>query len=154
MWIAACLSIIGFLLIYLEFFMPGGIIALLGGLSVVGGATYFASLSVPLGWKVAYFLLTFALTALVCKMAIYFIQSRKNNKILLEESQEGYVASVFDERLINKIAEVITDLKPSGHILVDGVRHQAMSDGNYLPKGTKIEITGGQGAYLIVKEKK
>ncbi|MDN3506459.1 MAG: NfeD family protein [Simkaniaceae bacterium] len=154
MWIAASLSIIGFLLIYFEFFMPGGIIALLGGLSVVGGATYFASLPIALGWKITYFLLTFVFTALTCKMAIYFIQSRKNNKFLLEESQEGYVASVFDERLIDTIAEVITDLKPSGHILVEGVRHQAKSDGDYLQKGTKIQIIGGQGAYLLVKEKK
>jgi membrane-bound serine protease (ClpP class) len=153
MWIAICLSFVGFLLIYLEFFFPGGLIALLGGLAVVGGATYVGSLAVPLGWRIAYFLLSFGLTALTCKAALYYLRKKKGAEILLETSQEGYVASSYDQELIGREGSCQTDLKPSGHIVIDGARHQAVSEGEYLSKGTTITITGGRGACLVVKEK-
>ncbi|NGX26826.1 MAG: hypothetical protein K940chlam6_00751 [Chlamydiae bacterium] len=154
MWIASSLSILGLFLIYLEFFMPGGLIAILGGLLIVGGATYFSSLDVAIGYKVIYFALTFVSAALTCKLAVWIIRSRKKDQFFLQNNQEGFVAGAFDKTLVGQEAEAFCDLKPSGHILIGEMRHQAISEGEYIVKGSKIVISGGQGAYLIVKEKK
>jgi membrane-bound ClpP family serine protease len=46
-----------------------------------------------------------------------------------------------------------TDLKPSGHVLVEGNRFQAVSKNGYIDKATEIEILGGIGSHLIVQPK-
>lgn len=134
--------------------MPGGLIAILGGLFVVGGVSYFSSLDLLMGYKVFYFLLTAVLTAATCKLAIFSIRNRKKKELYLEDSQEGFVASTFNETVLGGIAVAASDLKPSGHIEINGNCHQAISEGQYIFKGSPVTILNGRGAYLIVKEKK
>ncbi|NGX59375.1 MAG: hypothetical protein KR126chlam3_00526 [Chlamydiae bacterium] len=154
MWIAYCLSIIGLILIYLEFFLPGGIIALLGGLLLVGGVTYFSTFEVAVGYKVLYFALTILMTGATCKLALRVLSTRKNDQFYLNADQEGFVAGSFDKTLVGREAKAASDLKPSGHIQLKEERFQAVSEGEYITKGSEIIISGGRGAYLIVKEKK
>ena len=45
-----------------------------------------------------------------------------------------------------------SDLKPSGHVMVEGKREQAVSQGTYIKKGEKIKVVGGEGARLIVRK--
>ena len=49
------------------------------------------------------------------------------------------------------VAEVIKDLKPSGLIEIEGEHFQALSEGDYLKKGTKVTVIGGEGFHLIVR---
>lgn len=80
------------------------------------------------------------------------MKTGKAKGFFLDSAQEGYVASSFEKELVGKQGEALSDLKPAGHILIEGKRHQALSKMGYLVKGTKIEIIGGQGAHLIVKK--
>ncbi len=80
-----------------------------------------------------------------------YIKKGKTTGIYLNSAQEGYLASEFDKTLIGKSGEALTDLKPAGHILVEGKRYQAVSKTGYLDKGSKIEIVAGEGAHFIVK---
>ena len=150
MWIPITLSLLGLVLIYLEFFLPGGLIAIIGALSLVGGLAYFSTLQVSIFYKILYFTSAAAGCALVCQMAIWSIKSRKNNSFLLASDQEGYVASAIDRTLIGKQGIAQSDLKPSGHIVVDNKRYQALSEGGYIIKGTSIILIGGQGTYYSV----
>ena len=93
-------------------------------------------------------------TALLCKSALWMMKSRKREGLCLETDQEGFSIDPLDQNLFGKMAEAQTDLKPSGHILVEGQRLQAISDGEYIQKGKHIQILTGRGAYYIVKEKK
>ena len=71
--------------------------------------------------------------------------------IFLNTAQNGYVASEFAKELIGKKGEAISDLKPAGHILVEGKRYQAVAKIGYIEMGSSIEVIGGEGAHLIVK---
>jgi membrane-bound serine protease (ClpP class) len=78
----------------------------------------------------------------------------KMSRLVLTDDQEGYVGVTFDEKLIGKTAIVQTELKPAGHILVDGKQVQALSETGFVSKGVEVLIVGGRGAHLLVREKK
>ena len=59
-----------------------------------------------------------------------------------------------DKDLVGKEGVVSSDLKPSGHILVEDNYYQAVSKTGYIEKGRNIKVIGGQGARLICKEVK
>ena len=66
--------------------------------------------------------------------------------------QEGYTSSSFNSSFIGREGVVVSDLRPSGFIEIDGVRCQAMSEGEYLKKDMKVRVIDGEGAHLIVKQ--
>ncbi len=76
------------------------------------------------------------------------------SRLVLTETQEGYVGVEFDSSVIGKIAVVLTELKPAGHISVDGKQYQALSETGFVSKGAEVIIVGGRGSHLIVREKK
>lgn len=154
MWICILFTLLGFLLVFFEFFLPGGLIVILGGLFLVAGITYFSVLDYSLLATLLYFIGTGVGTILSCKSAIWAVQRRSREEIFLSGDQAGFVAAAFEKELIGGEAEVINDLKPSGFISKEGRRLPALSESGYLMKGTKVEIIKGQGSSYIVKEVK
>jgi membrane-bound ClpP family serine protease len=142
----------GLLLILVEFFLPGMIMGILGGLLVVASLLVFIDqnsspvliLLFVLGVVLALFLLI--------KYTLRRIpKARGRFSIYLKEDQENYKASKFDKSAIGKRGIVIADLKPGGYILVDGVKRQAISLTGYIPQGQEVIVVGGQEESLIVK---
>ena len=144
--------IIGLLLIYSEFFLPGGIMGSSGALLVVSSIIFFSIESKELIEVLGFSLLSIVLTALTVFAALQTLKrGKKEDSIYNDASQEGYQSSSFDEKLIGKKGLAKTDLKPSGHVVVDGKSQQALSKSGYIEKDSTIEVISGQGAYLIVK---
>jgi membrane-bound ClpP family serine protease len=143
------LGLIGLILIYIEFFLPGGIMAM-------GGSALLLASLILFVWAQPGFLAIFIFLALliglvifVCKLALKQIRKRKKS-LYLEADQEGFRASHYEASLIGKRARCATDLKPSGHIFVEGKTYQALSEFDYIPSGTEVLISGGRGAYLLI----
>ncbi len=151
-WIPFVLLGAGLLMIFLEFFLPGGIMGIAGTALVVASIIYFAIYAQSVLSVILYILGTLFFVGLLIRFALWRIRKGKKG-IFLHTVQEGYVASVFDKSMIGQEGEALSDLKPSGHILVKGNRYQAVSKSGYVMKGTKIEVMGGEGAHLIVKSK-
>jgi membrane-bound serine protease (ClpP class) len=103
-------------------------------------------------WMVAaYILAVVALFILLIRFALWRIkQTRTKQSLYSDASQNGYVASTFDSSLIGKKGVVLTDLKPGGHILVEGKKVQALSEEGYLAKGTEVLVVGGQEESVLV----
>jgi len=147
------LLILGFLLIFLEFYIPGAVMGVSGGVMVFISVILFA-MNTESPWAIAAFVIGtgIALAALV-RFALWRIRTaRPERSIYSDASQDGYQASSFDASAIGKTGVVVTDLKPGGHIFVDGKRQQAISQGGYITKGTEVVVVGGQEESLIVKE--
>jgi membrane-bound serine protease (ClpP class) len=89
------------------------------------------------------------------KFALWRIRHAKpGTGIYSEADQEGYTASAYDKSAIGKEGIVETDLKPGGHIIVEGKKHSAISQSGYITKGSKVVVISGQGEIITVKFKK
>ncbi len=145
---------IGLLLIFLEFFLPSGILAGIAGALLIASIIFFALSTHSFLWTFLYACAIILLVAFLIWFTLQRIRKGKFRGIYLGDAQSGYVASSFDKALIGKKGEALSDLKPAGHILVENRRYQAVSKTGYLVKGAAVEIVGGEGGHLIVKELK
>ncbi len=104
--------------------------------------------------RLGYFIGTLLLSVLVIILIARYVTPTllRRSRLVLEKDQEGYVASSFEAQMIGKTGTVMTELKPAGHILVEGQPYQALSEAGFLSKGDPIEVIGGRGAYLIVRK--
>lgn len=142
---------LGLLLILFEFYLPGAVMGILGGVALVTGVILFAQnyslpatlLFIAFNLFAVYWLVRFALWRIV--------KAKPGDSIYLHGDQEGYQASSFDQTAIGKMGVVFSDLKPGGYIIIDGKQHQALSITGYIPKGESVIVLYGQEESLIVK---
>lgn len=152
MMLSIFLSLLGLLLVFIEFFLPGGLIALIGGLLLVAGMCMFSLLDVALLYKIFYFIGTAGGAALACQCALWIIKNRSKDALYLSNEQKALPQSFIEENLVGVVGIVSSDLKPSGHITIEGKRFQAVSEGEYIKKGASITIIEARSNYFIVKE--
>jgi membrane-bound serine protease (ClpP class) len=144
---------IGFIFIFVEFYVPGLVFGILGGFLIVSSIIVFA-LEDHSPVEVVAFIgaVLFSLGFLISFTLRRIPKAKPRFSIYLNSDQEGYQASEYDPKLIGKTGIVLSDLKLSGHVLIEGKSYQALSQSEYLVKGTKIVVIDGRGAFLIVKE--
>jgi len=145
--------ILGFLLIFLEFYLPGAIMGISGGIFILISLVLFAAQTdSPLAVSLYIIGIIVALVLLI-KFAIWRIRTAKPQRsIYSDDAQVGYQAVSYDTSAIGKKGIVFTDLKPGGFIIVDGKQLPAISKEGYLSKGTKVRVLGGEESNLIVKK--
>ena len=146
------LWILGLVLIYLEFYLPGAVMGVAGGILVFMSVIIFASNSKSPLATTAFFLAVVSSVVMLIRFVLWNIRSAKPDySIYSNKDQEGYVASGYDKSVIGKKGIVLSDLKPGGYILIEGKQHQAISQSGYLIKGSEVEVIAGEGESLIVK---
>lgn len=144
--------VLGLVLILIEFYLPGAVMGIAGGVLVLASIVLFAMQTTSPVWISLYVMGVAITLVFLVKFAIWKIRTAKPNRsIYLNSDQEGFQACHFDASVIGKIGIVVTDLKPGGHILVDGKRLQAISQSGYITKGTEVLVLSGQEESLIVK---
>lgn len=151
--IAYAFLLIGLLLLFLEFYTPGGVLAISGIICMLFSVGFYISTSTSFLDSIFFVLIALVLTGVVVWLALYRIKkSASKNTFYLGKDQEGYQAASFDEALIGKRGTAQSDLGPSGFVVIEGVRYPARSRGGYIDKGRSIVVIGGEGAHIIVKE--
>ncbi len=146
------IAFVGFLLIFLEFFLPGGLLGVLGGIALVASIYYFAITFQSVLWTIVYVLAIILFLPVLFKYTLWKIRTAKPGySIYSGQDQEGYIATAYDKTAIGKVGIVLTDLKPGGFILVDKKKLPAISLSGYLPKGEEIIVVSGDGESLNVK---
>lgn len=151
--LAIVLGLIGLLLVYFEFFVPGGILGALGALFLITGLVVNFWKQISPTWSLVYAALLIAFLVLTIRLAIWKIKKTDRvNHFYLAKDQEGYRASSYDKELIGEIGVALSPLKPSGHILIRDRPYQAVSESGYVQKGSKIEIISGEGSRLVVRK--
>jgi len=159
---------IGIILIVVELFvLPGfgvagvlGLLAMTGGLvlSMVGNDMFDFSQVRPGQMNLAF---TIVSTAFIASIVLLFafgkrlLDSPAVQRMVLESEQlssEGYTTGIESSREeIGKIGVAATDLKISGKIDVDEVRLDAITEGDFIEMGTKIEVVDYRGNYFVVR---
>lgn len=149
------LALIGtaLLLFFLEIFLPGGILAIVGALVLIGASavTYteyglLAAMGVLLGSMIV--------TVLFFWAEITFLQrSPVGRWLFLTSTQKSdsrpSQASVPD--MAGKTGETVTKLVPTGTVLVDGKKYEAWSQTGWVDAGVSVEVVRQETYRLVVR---
>jgi len=152
MIVAIIVGLVGLLCLYVEFFVPGGVLAIIGAVILICSSIAF-SLKAD-SWALGFiYVLSFLLAAVaICFFAMKNIKkSGKKNTFFLSRNQEGFTTDKIDAKLKGKTGRVSTELKPSGHVKIGGKTYQATSRGPFISKGARVEVIEVKGSHVIVK---
>lgn len=147
------LLIIGFGLVFLEMHIPGfGVPGISGAicliLAVVLTAQNFAQ-----GLVMTLAIVT-VLGIMLGVVLTFFAKGKLFKPLVLSDEQKkehGYISSSDLDYLLGKKGIAVTDLRPAGSVDIDGVKFDVISDGEYISRGTKVEIFKVSGVKLLVK---
>ncbi|MGZ3633863.1 MAG: NfeD family protein [Parachlamydiaceae bacterium] len=146
------LLVLGLILIFIEFFIPGAVIGTIGVILVLSSIVSFASTTDSSLALTGYVVSVVIALVYLIKLAIWRMQKTSSKQtICADAAQTGYVASSFDASAIGHRGVVLSDLKPGGYILVEGKKLQAISVSGYISQNATVEVIGGQEESLIVK---
>lgn len=79
------------------------------------------------------------------------------NKLVLQrniEAGSGYTADIKLQELLGKTGKALTDLRPSGTVVIDKKRIDVVTNGEYIIKGTKVVVIDEEGSKIVVEKSK
>ena len=145
--------VLSLLLLFLEFYLPGGILAFIGAVTYILSIVFLVQAGFGFLEVFFFFLLSVALGIGTVVIAIKRIKkSATSNTFYLGTTQEGYVGASADTTLIGKSGVTKSDLGPSGFAEIEGKRIQVLSSGPYIERGEKVVVISARGAYLVVQK--
>ncbi len=148
------LFIIGIILIVAEFFLPGGIAgglgigAILASIMLAGGDMMQMGISLMIALLIAVATVTIFVKVFGKKMKFF-------NKIILNDStstESGYVSNANRLDLIGKEGVTKTPLRPSGTVIVEDERIDAVTEGGFIKAGEKVKIVKVEGSRIVVRD--
>lgn len=165
-WLEIVIFVVGIILILVELFLvPGfGVFGILGIVAVV--TSLFLGLLSDfqiVTWSMISRALIQLAAAFVATFAAAFFLSKALpktsffNRLILKDNilvRSGYTTEPEVLELVGKTGEAITDLRPSGTILINNKRVDVVTEGDYLIRGTKIEVIKESGSKIVVREVK
>ena len=143
----------GMVLVLAEFLLPGGLLGAAGACMLIASAGLsiyhypdWALVLVPVQ----------LLGAGACVVGGMYLLSKKGVAPWLklgtrQSLDEGWVNMESDTSLVGKEGTVYSALRPAGAILVGGERIDAVSDGSYIDKGTRVRVIEVHGNRIVVE---
>ena len=155
MVLAIVLLVTGIAVILLEFFIPAfGLIGVIGAASVIGSIVLAFRVS-SLAGSIFLILTLIIVPSMVFIFFKYFPRTYFGKKLILGNSFNQSDDLPERTSLMPGISGVaVTDLRPSGSIIVDNNRYSALSAGEYIDKNRNIKIVRIEGNKIVVKEEK
>ncbi|MFS0879381.1 NfeD family protein [Metabacillus niabensis] len=146
--------VLGIAFIVAELFVPGGILGVLGFVSIVA-SLYIASgnvMNMTISLLIAFVI---AIVASILLVKVFGKRMKLFNKFILRDStntKSGYVSNKSRNDLIGKEGTALTILRPSGTALIIDERVDVVSEGTYIEKGQKIKVVKVEGSRIVVRE--
>ncbi|MGB3259456.1 NfeD family protein [Paenisporosarcina sp.] len=150
------LFVIGVGFIIAEFFLPGAIAGLIGAALIIGSILLAGGNVFHMGIAVLIALIV-AIVGMVILMKFFGKNLKLFNKIILKDAtdtERGYVSNVNRYELLGRMAVSMTPLRPSGTIMLDGERIDAVTEGGYVDANKVVKIIKVEGSRTVVREVK
>ena len=148
------LFIAGLALVIAEFFVPGGIVGILGGVLIILSLLFAGANVSQMIWAI-FIALVVAIIGMVILMKFFGKKMHVFNKLVLKDAtttEEGYVSNVNRTDLLGKIGKTITPLRPAGTMQLGNERIDIVSEGSYIDAGKQVEIIKVEGSRIVVRE--
>ena len=146
--------IIGLVLLLLEFFVPGGIVGIIGGALIIISLLFAGASITHMAYSII-IAMFIAVIGMVILMKFFGKKLHVFNKLVLRDAtttEEGYVSNTNRVELIGRVGEAVTPLRPAGVIIIDNERIDAVSEGSYIDKGKQVEVIKVEGSRIVVRE--
>ena len=146
------LIITAFVLFFFEIFLPGGVLAVLGGLMLLA-ASAVAYTELGAIWAIAIFFF-----GLVGALVMFFIEirliagTRFGRQLSLQSAVSARLNPKADDKLVGKEGVTLTILAPSGKVEIEGKTYTASAQDGYLQKGVSIRVLRTETFKLIVEK--
>jgi len=144
------LFVVGLLLLGFEVIVPGGILGAIGGLAMLGGCVIaFGELGITGGGLAV-------LAAVLLVGLLLYVEFRilpktaMGRRLFLKAKVTGTANVAREVDLGGKSGEAVTDLGPTGYVMIEGKRHEAFSRSGFLDIGAKVKVVGMDNFRLIV----
>lgn len=143
------LFVVGILMVVAEALLPGMIVGIIGALCIIasiGLAWFHPDLRSPplaIGELVI---------ALIVVPITFMIAIRKTRLTETLDEKAGVTSYAVDfAPLVGKDGEALTDLRPSGTVLIDGKKYDVITPGEMIVKGTRVRVAEASGNRIVVR---
>jgi len=152
--IQAILFIVGLVLVFAEIFIPGfgvagitGIVLLIIGIIITAKTVFEALIMIIILLAILGIVFFFVFrSATKGKLSKTLVLSDSLNK------ESGYSSIDELESMVGKEGIALSVLRPSGTADFDGIKLDVVTEGEYIPSGTKIKIIQVSGPRIVVRE--
>ncbi len=147
------LIVLAFVLFFFEIFVPGGVLAMLGGAALLAAAAVAYS-ELGLVWAVALFF-----AGLVGALVMFFVEirllahSRLGKQLSLQSTIAARLNPMPADDLVGKEGVTLTILAPSGRVQIGGQVYTASAEDGFLEKGVPVRVLRTETFNLIVQRK-
>lgn len=155
---AIILIAIGFILVFIEIFiLPSfGPVGILGGVMMIGGLI-LAGYRDGFQTAIIYAGITFGISLPLCAIGFWLMPKTKIGGSLIlktaEHKDEGFRSGSEDlSKLLGAKGIVVTPLRPAGIIKIGDNKYDVITQGEFITKGSEVEIIKVEGAKIVVKK--
>lgn len=144
--VIALLSV-GYILLLLEIFVPGGVLGVLGGLAVAWGC-YEAFALGPL-WGFASIVLSLVVTF---GLVVGFLRSRTAKRLVLDGEPKSWKAqNLHLPDLVGREGRTLSTLRPAGVAEIGDARVDVVTDSEFLDAGVAVRVIEVEGNRVVVE---
>lgn len=150
MTLIATLFVVGVLLLGFEVFLPGGILGVIAGLAMLGGAA-LAFIDYGVGGG----LLASAIAVVMVGGMLYFEfkilpKTAFGQRLFLRAAVDGVSTPERERDYVGSVGTTLTAMGPTGYVEIDGKRLEAFSRSGFLEADVAIKVVGTDNFRLIV----
>ena len=140
---------VGIVLLGIEVFAPGAIFGIMGGLAMLAGCIIAFQLFGVAGGLIA-ILVAFLLLGLALYLELVVLPKSSLGKSILVSSPTQAPAADEAKQFAGRTGVTETMLAPSGYVVIDGARYEALSESGLIVKGASVRVVSGDVFRLIV----
>ena len=140
---------LGFILLFLEIFVPGGVLGILGGVLMAYGC--YLAFGLSPAWGSA----AIGLSAILAVTAVRLVaRSRIGKKLILDDAgaREWKAAEAGLPDLIGRSGKTLSPLRPAGLAEIDGRRIDVVADSEFVAAGVLVRVCEVEGNRVVVEE--
>ena len=142
----------GLVLIGMELFLPGGLLAIIGALIwLAAAAVGYFQFDAPWNALSAIGLLFLLILTFILWMR-FFPKSRMGRDLMLSDNLNHSQSHAEPNIHVGATGESLSNLRPAGIALIKGKRFDVMADADWIAAGKPIHVVAVQNATILVRE--
>ncbi|WP_432666016.1 NfeD family protein [Wukongibacter baidiensis] len=144
---------LGLILMIIEIYVPG-----FGVWGIAGITCFIVGIIVTADTLIEALILMMILLAIIGIIFSILLHSISKGKLpknmVLSTSmkkEDGYIGTSDMKYFLNRQGRALTILRPVGTVDFDGVKLDVVSEGEFIPKGTMVEVIKVEGRRIVVR---